>query len=399
MIKEFNINEHNDKKIIVYGAGTIGEYVYYILNSHGVSIEAFCDRLKLNQYYFNIPVISPEEIIDYKDECILIAASGNQFTEIYENLQKKEILDVYNVYSLLENVNFDREILSENAKDYERIIENFFWKEKARIDLESIYLENLDLVITQRCSLKCKNCCNLMQYYDNPKDCIFEEVITQFDKMLKYVDEIYNLFIIGGEPFMNKDIYDYIEYYIENPKIKYITVFTNATIMPEIDRLKYINRNKLQFAISDYGSKSTKFNEIYEILDRWKIHKTIYRYDSWYDLGLLKEHDYTKEKIGQVYKDCFCRALTFFDGKLYCCPYSAHGRTLEAIPEAENDAVSFDDLCKDDMEKKRFDLKYFIHNKTMDLACKYCNGKNLSIPVVAVADQVKEPMKYKKYWE
>ena len=50
---------------------------------------------------------------------------------------------------------------------------------------------------------KCRNCSNLMQYYKIQKH-ILEKINSALDVLHKNVDYIW-VWVIGGEPLMNKD--------------------------------------------------------------------------------------------------------------------------------------------------------------------------------------------------
>jgi molybdenum cofactor biosynthesis enzyme MoaA len=62
----------------------------------------------------------------------------------------------------------------------------------------------MDVVISERCSLKCVDCSNLMQFYESPQDISFNEILRDFDALLERVNHIYEIRLIGGELFMNK---------------------------------------------------------------------------------------------------------------------------------------------------------------------------------------------------
>ena len=49
----------------------------------------------------------------------------------------------------------------------------------------------MDVVITERCSLKCKDCANLMQYYEKPQNSDLEILFKSLDRMMECVDQIY----------------------------------------------------------------------------------------------------------------------------------------------------------------------------------------------------------------
>ena len=71
-------------------------------------------------------------------------------------------------------------------------------------DENKIYMRSIDLMITTRCSLKCESCSNLMQYYVDPKNTDYENILQSLNILSQNVDEIAEFRIIGGEPLMNR---------------------------------------------------------------------------------------------------------------------------------------------------------------------------------------------------
>ena len=62
-----------------------------------------------------------------------------------------------------------------------------------------IYMRSIDLMITTRCSLKCESCSNLMQYYVDPKNTDYENILQSLNILSQNVDEIAEFRIIGDE--------------------------------------------------------------------------------------------------------------------------------------------------------------------------------------------------------
>ena len=69
----------------------------------------------------------------------------------------------------------------------------------------------VDVQITEKCSLKCKDCSNLMQYYQKPVDAEQGILFDSMDRLMSIVDYVNELRILGGDPFMNKEIHKYIK--------------------------------------------------------------------------------------------------------------------------------------------------------------------------------------------
>ena len=69
-----------------------------------------------------------------------------------------------------------------------------------------------------------------MQYYAKPVDEDFEQCIKSIDKFLNTVDYVFEIRVLGGEPFMYKRIYEVIEHLYKYDNYGKIQINTNGTI-------------------------------------------------------------------------------------------------------------------------------------------------------------------------
>lgn len=53
-------------------------------------------------------------------------------------------------------------------------------KLKSLEEKDAVILNSIDFIVTERCSLRCRDCSNLMQYYKNPVD---EDMQLQFEAL------------------------------------------------------------------------------------------------------------------------------------------------------------------------------------------------------------------------
>jgi hypothetical protein len=118
------------------------------------------------------------------------------------------------------------------------------------MDPNKIFMRSIDIVVTERCSMKCKECSNLMQYYKQPKTYSWEEMESSIDKFLEIVDEVNESRVIGGEPFVNKQCHRVVKKLNDSPKIRQTMIYTNGTICPtdeQMELLKSINTSTALF--------------------------------------------------------------------------------------------------------------------------------------------------------
>ena len=79
------------------------------------------------------------------------------------------------------------------------------------IDSKQLHLKYIDIVITEACSMKCIDCSNLMQYYVSPKHSDIEILFKSLDQVMTAVNHVYELRVLGGEPFVNKQIHKIVD--------------------------------------------------------------------------------------------------------------------------------------------------------------------------------------------
>ena len=210
------------------------------------------------------------------------------------------------------------------------------------------------------------------------------------------VSEIMDVRVIGGEPFMVPYLAEAMEHFLEDDRIKNFSIYTNATILPNEQMIKIMKHRKVKCEVSDYGPAAKNFGEFVKILEKEKIRYRIVKMEEWHQLGGLRKREISQENMKKVFQDCYCNnLLTMLKGKVYRCPYSAHGRELDAIPYHEEDVV---DLYGTD-SYVRHKLYYLIYRKEFDYACGYCSGRNYHLAAVEPAVQTRACLDYKKYWE
>ena len=100
-----------------------------------------------------------------------------------------------------------------------------------------IYIKSLDVQVTEKCSAKCLNCSNLMHYYSKPKDANNEDTNKSLDVFMSVVDQVDELRIIGGDPFMNKDLHKTVYKLLTYENAKKVVVYTNAKIVQKMRTL------------------------------------------------------------------------------------------------------------------------------------------------------------------
>jgi len=376
--------------IIIYGASVYGELAYIALSQMGLKPEYYCDRSKDIKEYFGVKVICPEELNNKKNANIIIA-SADFFYEIRKILKEAGCNHLFDMSEML-RMSLPKELLSHRAQEmyanrqhYIDIVENQ--------SEEKIVFNRVQYVVSERCSLKCKDCTHLMPYYKYPQDVDLNKYRAAFNLLLENVDCIVDLRILGGEPFMNSAMGDIIEWYHDNRKIQGISVYTNGTIIPNKNILKALQKEKVKVHVSDYKINEDKIKNLVTVLDEFHIRYFVRTYDAWQDAGGMEFRNYSPDQKKEIFSHCFERnGFTFFKGKLHRCPRAAHAMNLRAIPDIKEDYVDLLDW-KGTEEGLKVQLRN-LQEKTWLESCNYCGGPNNHTQSIPAGRQVPEPIKY-----
>ncbi len=395
-IKSFTKDNYNkEEPIIIYGASVYGEIAYYALKEMGILPDYYCDQAKEKQFYFDIPVIRLENLKKMPKANVIIA-SADYYNEIAYSLEEVNV-EVFHMKELL-NSNIPEEKLSNRAKEMYANRQHYMDIVHNRESNNDLVLNRVQFVVSERCSLKCRDCTHLMQYYRSPKDIILEEYREAFDLLLDTVSTIAEIRILGGEPFMNKDMYKVIDWYHDRENIQSISVYTNGTIIPNETILKSLQKKKVKVHISNYGINREKVGALVDVLKRYNIVFFERKYDAWQDAGNLDFRGYSIDYMKQIFSHCFERnCLTFLKGQLHRCPRSAHAMNIGAMEIEKKDFV---DLLhwKEDKRKLAEEIKNLLKKEYIEV-CNYCDGPNNHMQSIQPAIQIKEPLVYRKIGE
>ena len=239
--------------------------------------------------------------------------------------------------------------------------------------------------------MKCKDCANLAQYYEKPENAELDEMLSTIEKMCLEMDEIYEVRVIGGEPFMNKEVHLVVEALTSQDKIKKVSIFTNATIVQRETQWQALTHPKVRFFITDYDELSRNIRPLIEALDKRGIAYVSEKANGWTDCSALAKHNRTWDEQAAIWQACCAKNLaTLADGKLYRCPFSANASKLQAVPDYKDDYLVV-------AETNRENIRSFLRDKSFINACDHCNGRSYGDKTITPAIQTKVPLKYVRY--
>ena len=373
--------------VVLYGAGDVGQAYYaQILATGYCNILAWVDKAFMTYSEYGFNVTNPQDA-DYS-ECdnVVIAVYDMQkarqineyllelgcaqekiiwnyderFTfrnSVYENRIERAAGETYKRY-------LNRIGVKEESTEYSAYIEEF---EKELKEKDKFIIPRVVLELTTACTLNCKYCNNLMNFYTHPRHIELKTLKDAVDALSAAVDEVIILEMIGGEPFLYPELEEILQYVINKEKILSVEITTNGTIVPKSNVLNLLSNDKVTVRVSVYPN-SSKIEELKNTFDYNKVRFETLDELIWSDSGDTEKRNRTEHELRNRYWKCLSgyECKTVLDGKLFSC---ARAASLYDLGIGQ-DEIGFVDLY--DLSELRQRIRDFML-KTYDGACDYCD--------------------------
>ena len=197
------------------------------------------------------------------------------------------------------------------------------------------YYEYLEIPITTKCSLNCKKCSNLIPCYQKRSDYDINILLKSLKKFLDCINHIVFIRVLGGEPFLNKNLYKILEELLNSKKIQRIEVVTNGTIVPNDKKLLgVLKNNRIIVSISQYPM--VNYNKLVLFLKKNNIKYRIDKMNFWLDYGEPYKRNKSERVLIKQYAKCNNVCKSLINGQIHLCPRSSHGTDLGIINNIDN---------------------------------------------------------------
>jgi len=402
--------------IYIFGADIAGKIMLKIMKAKGIEIEGFIDN---NKNKCDIPidgvsVLHANVVLgSIPKNAIFLVAS----TYISDIIIQLEDLGYYNWCPIVEFIKENefshyQDMLKgelrknhsggEFTKDFDIfVLQNMTNSQEKYLNPNILFIRSVDLILTEKCSLKCVDCSNLMQYYDKPVDISLSELQRNLDDLCSIADEINEIRIIGGDPLMNKDFHQAIIYAAGKQNVNKVVVYTNGTICPSEEKIAAIAHPKVFVFITTYGELSKRTEPLQKLLHKYSIPSNMQPAYGWTDCADIKHQSRSSTELEHTFKNCCAKHFTTMTmGRIFRCPYSANVERLAAIPDQPDDYVDingFQQMSSAQQKLKKQALRNFLRSKPYIEACDYCNGRTYGDPEITPGIQTKQILRYIKY--
>ena len=254
---------------------------------------------------------------------------------------------------------------NDRGRDYTAFINEKREELRERLLTErKLILPRLVVIVTTKCTLRCRHCSNLMPHYEHPWDLDIRAWRADMRQLFSIVDGIVDINVLGGEPFLYPWLAEVLEELLGNEKIRSIDITTNATKIPQQRVLQLLGDPKITVEISDYG-RIDLLSQFIQAMDRYHVRLHIAVNMKWVDCGGCSPRNRDRLTLREIYQSCnaglLCKAL--FKGKIFDCPRAAHLFDLGYAPN-----IAYADIYRCTKEELRL---FWTKEDTM--ACDYCD--------------------------
>lgn len=376
----------NGSFIYIYGNGGAGRWAWQSLYSLGVKNLVFVDtdvkKLTVNYGFRTINISEAVSQITHDDLLVIGAVDIHEILTIKNQTGLKEVAWM-SLGDLAKSLLLDERV--EPPEGFEKYSVDVVLDCHSRLlDPDDLFLRSVDIVITEKCSLKCKDCANLMQYYKRPRDAVVSDVLSSVKWLLDITNGVYEFRLIGGEPFMNKKIYDIVENLLSLEGFNKLVIYTNGTIPIKPQHKKLFLDERLVFSITDYGPLAKNTSRFVQQVHDWGCIYRVHPPENWTDSGRIKKQDRMDDANQKIFNECCGKNLwTISDKGFGRCPFALNAAHLGAIKFSDPSVVKIGNS-----EELR---KYLVNEKFLP-ACDLCNGRSFSSPEIIPAIQTSVPL-------
>lgn len=226
--------------------------------------------------------------------------------------------------------------------------------------LKRFEMPYLEVFITTKCNLRCKDCSNLIPKLQDMSNISFLDFSSVMGKLLSKIDRLYRLKLHGGEVFINPELPKIIKYADSLKKVKSIRLTTNGTIIPSNEVLKALRNSKVVVQISDYNLQNSKVKELIALLEKNYIKVAYLKDQHWKDMGEIAKRGTNR------FNECSIKRCTsLFHERVYVCSRAAMATALGFIKENGIDI---------NLPTTEFRQRIISLYKEDNEACFYCDG-------------------------
>lgn len=348
-------------EIVIYGLGLVSERCIEKLMKD-FKVPFIIDQKKRGTEYYGIPVVAFADVEETVKEGkkIVITTSQKVYIQIRKILLEKGLSE-YRDFCWIE-----------------QFVVEWYWENQKQVNIIRV-----NTAVTTYCTLNCKKCNMFIPYYKERKHYSFEELRSDMDLLLQNTDYIFQYMFLGGEPFLNPELYKIIAYagktYFD--QIGKLSITTNATVLPNEVTLDTLKNNHVHIVISDYTKAvecQDNFHRFIGTIEERGISYTLNQSLEWKNFGFPeRKFDWGGvEKLKEHMMKCSALCHGVNDGKFYNCHIIWSAEKAGLFQNDKDDYIDLTELSLYKVKDKRKLSKFSMRDweKGYLNFCRFCGG-------------------------
>jgi len=352
------------KQIILFGYGRQGRKVLPTLQKDfEILFIIENDICKIGKCIEGVRIVGIDEARPkLKNHRIIVMTSEHYYQEIKEQLQRE---------GLIENVDFTM---------FQQFITEWYYKFKKKV-----CILKTDISVTPLCSLKCEKCHLFMPYWKDKQEKKIETIKQDIDSYFRCVDYVVNMDIVGGEPFLYRQLNDVLKYLCEKykKKIGYLGIITNGTILPSSEILETMNKYGIGVSVSDYSKElgdedyTKKVNQFCDLLRSNNIDMIRNKEIEWFDFGFPEQTFFYRGQEVINHMACCNSIIHILDEKkFYGCSVAWAAQKSGLYPVDDMSYIDLESIDNNSIESRKIILEHSLGNieRGFLMFCQVCGG-------------------------
>lgn len=349
-------------KIVIFGFGRQGKKMYSTLK-RDFDIAAIVDNSleKQGRQIDEHIILSFDQAVSFLQQYKIIVTTSQYYYQAIRGQLSSIGLNEYVDYIM-----------------YQQFVTEWYYKYRNKVNVLKT-----DISLTTLCTLNCENCMQFLPYWKDGrrKENPLEEIKENVDIYFACVDYLLDLDVVGGEPFLYRNLNEFIRYIGENyrNRIGYIGFITNGMIVPEEETLELLSKYSMDVSISDYSEDieyKHQIEKLCEKLEQYDISYMRNKQIDWFDFGFPKDlYHYEGEAAVQHMQCCNSIEHILDDKKLFYCGLEWSAQKGGLYPIEEKAYVDLVDIKEGRVDRKDI-LEMILANiegGCMEF-CKVCGG-------------------------
>jgi hypothetical protein len=240
-------------------------------------------------------------------------------------------------------------------------------------------LPSVVLMHSNICSLNCEECCDLIPHVKKPYYLSPDEIMRDFENLLRGLDLCVKADLTDGEVFLYPELAELIERVAAQPKVKIVEMVTNGTIMPSEDVLRALENKKVMVVISDYGFID-KLGTLIHCFENRGIKFAVKSALKWWNFGFPSKRNMERNWLYYDFLRCENKLCSkpLLRGKLYGCMPAFRMADVGIFDSGKDYVTLGEDDADDEITRKIQSVCMMDYIE----ACGWCRFCDQSVPQV-----------------